>query len=64
MAKGLKSLISIEQIACLKFIRAMNQWRNRGLGRFMPSFLPYGKAGELQILRCQGFAVDLLRLHP
>ena len=23
-----------------------------------------GKAGGLQILRCQGFAVDLLRLHP
>ena len=23
-----------------------------------------GKAGGLQILRCQGFAVDGLRLHP
>ncbi len=30
----------------------------------MPSFLPCGKAGGLQIRRCQGFAVDLLRRHP
>jgi hypothetical protein len=29
-----------------------------------PSFLPCGKAGGLQIRRCQGFAVGLLRLHP
>ena len=25
---------------------------------FMPSFLPLGKAGGLQIRRCQGLAVD------
>jgi hypothetical protein len=30
----------------------------------MPCCLPYGKAGRLQIRRCQGFAVDLLRLYP
>jgi hypothetical protein len=30
----------------------------------MPCCLPYGKAGGLQIRRCQEFAVDLLRLHP
>jgi len=30
----------------------------------MPCCLPIGKAGGLQILRCQGFAVGLLRLHP
>jgi hypothetical protein len=27
-------------------------------------FLPCGKAGGLQILRCQGLAVVLLRRHP
>ena len=36
----------------------------KDLGRFSPCFLPFGKAGELQILCCQGFAVELLRLHP
>jgi len=30
----------------------------------MPCCLPWGKAGGLQIQRCQGFAVDLLRLYP
>jgi len=30
----------------------------------MPYCLPFGKAGGLQIRRCQGLAVDLLRLHP
>jgi hypothetical protein len=30
----------------------------------MPCCLPFGKVGGLQILRCQGFAVDLLRLYP
>jgi hypothetical protein len=30
----------------------------------MPCCLPCGKAGGLQIRRCQGFAVDLLRLYP
>jgi hypothetical protein len=30
----------------------------------MPCCLPSGKAGGLQILRCQGFAVGLLRLRP
>jgi len=30
----------------------------------MPYCLPCGKVGGLQIRRCQGFAVDLLRLHP
>jgi hypothetical protein len=27
-------------------------------------FHPSGRAGGLQILRCQKFAVELLRLHP
>jgi hypothetical protein len=30
----------------------------------MPCCFPCGKAGGLQILRCQGFEVGLLRLHP
>jgi hypothetical protein len=31
---------------------------------FYPSFLPFGKAVGLQIRRCQGLAVALLRRHP
>ena len=27
-------------------------------------YMPFGKTGGLQIRRCQGFAVDLVRLHP
>jgi len=30
----------------------------------MPSSLPFGKAGELQILRYQGFAVDYYGFTP
>jgi len=41
------------------------------MGSFLPCCLPYGKAGGLQILCCQGFAVyeysfalDALALKP
>ena len=41
------------------------------MGSILPCCLPYGKAGELQILRCQGievgnyeFTLDALTLKP
>ncbi len=38
-------------------VSGLNQRCILGSVRFSPSFLPYGKVGELQIRRCQGFAV-------
>ena len=35
-----------------------------GWGLFCHIVVPYGKAGGLQILCCQGIAVRRLQLHP
>ncbi len=37
---------------------------NLRIGSILGHFLPCGKAGGLQIRRCQGLAVDLLRRRP
>ena len=56
MAKNLKSITGIEHIAYSGIIRAMNQGCTGGSGLFDAIFLPFGKVGGLQILRCQGLA--------
>jgi hypothetical protein len=64
MAEGSKSLLRIENP---RILHPLEQWTDGALEDrvyFTPSFLPCGKTGKFQIRRCQGFAVDLLRLHP
>jgi len=36
----------------------------KGIGHFLSCCLPFGKARGLQIPCFQGFAVEVLRLHP
>ncbi len=57
MEKTSQNIMGIESKANIGLITGTNQQSIPGSVRFSPSFLPYGKAGGLQIRRCQGFAV-------
>ncbi len=62
--------MSVEQISCLGHMLGIDQRLTCGSGRFYAIFST-GKAGGLQILRCQwlavndySFAIDALTLEP
>jgi hypothetical protein len=58
MAKLAKTIISIEQNRCSYASSGLNQRFTEGSGLLDAIFFPFGKAGGLQILRWQVFAVN------
>lgn len=58
MAKSLKIIVSVKKRAFQDPGRAINQGCSGGSDLYYVIFLPYGKAGGLQILCFRGFAKD------